>query len=689
MPGCHTVFARKRGAAPSFLDPQGHEGAPVWPLGRTTQGVGLGALNARFGLRRFAWRLGRTAAAVLALRCGAAGAAAYAPGEPATDAPSSAQVGADAVEPLQAASAGNGIQWTLAPWRYSGSVSLDARWLRLEDGTRSTLGLVFNDVEFATHVWQPWFIQLRAGLGTLAARDTTRGPGAPEASNTSTALTGRFSLAAFPLSRFPFELRTELSDSRVRGDSLGTDYRTERISLNQAYRPETGSDSYRINLERSRLRAIDGAADTVDSVRGTALREFADHSFELSGWLSSNERTDTDERSRIATLAARHSFHPASALHVDTMATWNDVQLRSSDATSRFDSASDIRQLSSFATWRPRDGEWLYSPSAPLYLTGSVRIVDATVENAAAQQHVRTLNGALGASQDLTREWRLAVSASGTQADQDGAPTLHGATGNASATYTPEGLSLGAWRYTPSMSGTYGVARSSDVGARRTLGVQLAHAVSRGLALREADSVSLNLTQSLGALHDSQSQLWSRAIAHSAGIYWQGSGAGASQSYAGLSISDSRTWAEERGSFQLVNLQLNRRTQWSRYASGSGNLTWQATRSDTTQIDAFTGTQRDAAPSWQSFTSGSLNYEQQRLLDVPRLRFTALLAANSQQLERRALGDVDAPRERITASLENRLDYAIGLLEARLSARLVRFDARSVASLFARVQRRY
>jgi hypothetical protein len=213
--------------------------------------------------------------------------------------------------------------------------------------------------------------------------------------------------------------------------------------------------------------------------------------------------------------------------------------------------------------------------------------------------------------------------------------------------------------------------------------------VSRGLAWGEGDSVSLNLTQSLGALHDSQTQAWSRAIAHSAGLYWQGGGAGSSQSYAGLSVSDSRTWAEERGSFQLVNVQLSRRTQLSRYASWSGNLTWQATRSDTTQIDAFTGTQRDAAPSWQNFTSGSLNYEQQRLLDVPRLRFTALLAVNSQQLERRALGDVDAPRERITASLENRLDYAIGLLETRLSARLVRFDERSVASLFARVQRRY
>ena len=32
-------------AARSFLIPKGHEGAPSWPLGRTTYGVGLGVLS--------------------------------------------------------------------------------------------------------------------------------------------------------------------------------------------------------------------------------------------------------------------------------------------------------------------------------------------------------------------------------------------------------------------------------------------------------------------------------------------------------------------------------------------------------------------------------------------------------------------------------------------------------------------
>ena len=648
----------------------------------------LPSAAARHRCRRV-WRLAGTAAAVaLLVRTGGVGAAAYLPGPAEADPPTGASGPGDTAAP---GPAGNGIQWALAPIRTSGSVSLDARWMRLEDGTRSSLGLIYNDIDFATHVWQPWFIQLRAGLGTLAAHDTTTGGGnSLGGSSNSTALTGRFSMAVFPISRFPFELRADVSDSRVRGDTLATDYRTERLSLSQSWRPETGSDSVSVNLEHSRLHATDGGADRVTSLRASGLREVDDHSFELSGQWSVNDRSDSDDRSRIAALAARHTFHPASALHVDTLATWNDLRLHSGTPADRFESSTDIRQLSSFATWRPREGEWLYSAGAPLYLTGSVRLVDAATDNGTVEQHVRTLNASLGASQDLTREWRLAASASATQADPGGAAaTLNAATGNASATYTPEGLMLGAWRYSPSVSTSVGIARSSDTGERRTLGAQFAHGVSRSINVSETDSVTYNLTQSAGALHDSQTQGWTRALAHSAGLFWQGAGDGASQSYAGLSASDSRTWADERGSFQLINLQLSRRTQLSRHASWSGNLTLQSTRSDTTQIDVFTNVQRDASPSWQQFYSGSLTYEHQRAFEVPRLRYTAVLALNSQQLERRIDGNIDAPRERITASLENRLDYSIGRLETRLSARHVRFDGRRVSTLFAHVERRY
>lgn len=636
-------------------------------------------------------------------------AAAYLPGSAEPDPPTGA-TGRPANDetPLE----GSGIRWELAPLRYAGTVSVDGRWLRLEDGTRTTQAVLINDIEFATHVWQPWFIQLRGGVGALAARDSARSRAfsraalafrrlrplalgaAEDADNARTvsrsaALTGRVSIAVFPLSRFPFEFRAEANDSRVSGEQLGSNYRSRRFGLSQAWRPEQGNDSYDLAIDYSRLDSTDVGKDAVLVLRGTALRQFERQNLELTALWSGNRRGTGADRSSLATLTARHAFQPNEALQVDTMASWNELRLRSGDAVARFDSRSDIRQISSFATWRPREGDRFYSPESPMYLTGSARFVDSGAEAGQGEQRVGAANASLGVSRELSREWRVAAGVSVTTIQPDGSPRVMTSAGNALVSYTPFGLSWFGWRYAPSLAASMAQLDSSELGTRRTIGGQFSHGLSRSFTLGQADSLSLNLTQSFGAVRDSLALQAARAVAHSAGLYWQGGNNGGSQGYAALSVSDSRALGADTGRFQLVNLQLSRRTQLSRHASWSGNLTWQASRSDTTQLDPFTGVLRESSPGWQHFYSGSLSYEHQRLFDVPRLRYSLLLSVNSQQLESRLEGDIDAPRERISESLEHRVDYAIGRLETRLSARYARFETRNVTSVFARVQRRY
>lgn len=637
-------------------------------------------------------------------------AAAYLPGAAEPDPPTGATgrpaEGETAVE-------GSGIRWELAPLRYAGTVSVDGRWLRLEDGTRTTQAVLLNDMEFATHVWQPWFIQLRGGVGALAARDSARSRaftraalafrrlrplalGAAEEADDghtvthSAALTGRVSIAVFPLSRFPFEFRAEVGDSRVNGDQLGSDYRSRRFGLSQAWRPEQGNHSVDVAVDYSRIDTSGEAGkDAVLVVRGTALRQFERQNLELTALWSTNRRGNGDDRSSLATLTGRHAYQPNESLQVDTMASWNELRLRSGDAVARFDSRSDIRQVSSFATWRPREGDRLYSPESPMYVTGSARFVDSGAEAGNGEQRVRAANASIGVSRELSREWRVAAGLSLTAIQPDAGTRLTTSSGNALVSYTPFGLSWAGWRYTPSLAASLAQLESSELGTRRTIGAQFSHGLSRSIVLGQADSLALNLTQSFGAVRDSQSLQAARAVAHSAGLYWQGANDAGTQGYAALSVSDSRALGADAGRFQLVNLQLSRRTQLSRHASWSGNLTWQASRSDTTQLDPFTGQLRLSSASWQRFYSGSLSYEHQRLFDVPRLRYTLLLSVDSQQLESRLLGDIDAPRERISQSLEHRVDYAIGRLEARLSARYARLETRNLASVFARVQRRY
>jgi hypothetical protein len=262
-------------------------------------------------------------------------------------------------------------------------------------------------------------------------------------------------------------------------------------------------------------------------------------------------------------------------------------------------------------------------------------------------------------------------------------------TGAGSLSWSPVGLPLGDWRYAPAASMSLALNQGGEQPQRRLVGLQGTHSLSRDWTVSEQQQVSLTLSQSAAELRESLSPEPARALAHSLGLFWQSTGDGSSQRYANLSISDARTRAVGEGSFQLVNLQLNQRAQYSRDTSWSINLTLQATRNESTEIDAFTGLRRPQGTGWQHFYSGGGSLEQQRLFGVPRLRHTLQLNLNSQQIERRALGDIDAPRERITSSLESRVDYMIGRLELRLLARLARVDDSSVATVVARLLRRF
>jgi hypothetical protein len=261
---------------------------------------------------------------------------------------------------------------------------------------------------------------------------------------------------------------------------------------------------------------------------------------------------------------------------------------------------------------------------------------------------------------------------------------------NLSLTYTPAVLNFGEWQYAPTASVNGAVTTSSPGEHRRFAGLQATHSLSRSLPLGEGHSLSFNVSQSAGTLAEWGGDTpMTRALAHAGSVFWQSFGDNASQTFAGLSLSDSRSWGASEGRFQMVNLQLTRRTQLSRTSSWSANITTQATRNEASDIDPFTGLLRLQAPGWQHFHTGTVSYENQRVFGVPRLRLTVLLSANSQQLDRRAAGDIDAPIERISESFESRLDYTVGRLDLRLSARQARVEGRPVSSVFVRAQRRF
>lgn len=605
-----------------------------------------------------------------------AGAAGFQPGAPAADPPTGEAPQASAAEPLR----GNGIQWRLAPWRHSGSLGAEERWLRQEDGRRTRQGLLLGDVTFDSYVWQPWFIQVRLGAGFVGSRGSGAEAGSTDRGN---ALTGRLALSVFPASRFPFELRADAADSRSSGTALGSDYRSQRLSLSQGWRAAKGGDSVQLLVEQSRLEDR-VAVDTLSTFNLSALRQLPDHGIDLGLIHSDNHRSDTDEHTRLTTASGRYAYHPAGDVRVETLASWNE--LRFSGLASA--SGSDVRQVSTFASWRTQPTRW-FPEGGPPQVALAARWVESRAIGRVEGERTQAMNATLGLSQELTREWRGTLAASFSQVKSPVAEPSTTVGGSATLAWSPAPSRFGLWRYSPNVSGSAGASADADHTRRQTLGAQASHALMRDWPLAAGHSVSLGFTQSGGVIRDSTLPQSARALAHGANLAWQRSGLDGSQRFGGLTLSESRTWGSGSGRFQLANLQLSQRSQLSRFSSWQANLSWQATRNDSSELDVFSGLRRDTGSGWLRTTNGTLGYEDSRAFGVPRLRASLLAGVNSQPLERRALGDIDAPRERITASLEARLDHAIGLLDTRLAARAARVEGRTVASIQARAQRRF
>ncbi|OYU85621.1 MAG: hypothetical protein CFE45_25615, partial [Burkholderiales bacterium PBB5] len=475
--------------------------------------------------------------------------------------------------------------------------------------------------------------------------------------------------------------------SRASGDTLGADVRSQRVSLSQSYRPEVGNQSVHLQIDHSRLQTA-ASSDTLSTLQLQAQRETGAHSLDASAHLAFNERSDLDERTRLASLNARHGFHPSASLQVDTMASWNDTRLGGSGLL-RQDVGTEVRQLTTVLSWRPREDEPLYDEQRPLQVAASVRWVDVVAASGNQRQGSQAYAGTLGASVELYNTWRVSASATASRLQGGTDRDINNVGLNTSVSWTPAGTLLGAWRYTPSATVNAALFEGSDTGTRRLAGAQASHGLTRDWAVGEGQQVALSLSQSLGALQESQAPRLAIATSHSLGLFWQATGETGGQRFASLSVSDSRSRATSDGLFQLVNLQLSQRTQLSRQSGWSVNLTAQASRSEASSIDVFTGERRQQGQGWQHFYSGGASLDQQRVFGVPRLRHTLQLTFNSQQLERRALGDIDAPRERISQSLESRLDYSIGRLELRTAIRQARVDGRAVSSFIARLQRRF
>jgi hypothetical protein len=567
------------------------------------------------------------------------------------------------VTPVPAAAAAEpglaDVRWQLAPIRWRGLLAMDLRSFSVE-GQQQRRDLVESAILQATsYVYQPWFAQFALGVTGVAAQARGEFP-----SNGST-LGSNGMLSVFPTSRFPFQASFERTDSRSSEQFTGRDFLQQRAGVRQSYRSVGGESNTSVAFDRSTLTSSAFGRDTVDVYNAGYQRSVGANSFDASGNRTLNTR-DAGERSQFDRVFARHNYTGDGLLTAETLASYGAT---SQDLATLMGLKNEVSQLSTFATWRRAEDD-------PLFVTGGARLFRSTIASPLSETETRSGMGYGTANYRVNPNLLLNAGGSVTQISNSGADaSVVLAQEFAGATYTTDAHRLGQYLYTANLGANFTNQSGGEEGRHSVASLQGTHGVNRLFDVAPAQSIALNLSQSLAHSHDTLAGNLD-TLSNYGGLSYRLSSAETLSGFASVSASDSRTRGFAESNLQLVNFQISGQANLGRYSNLVANYTVQGTRSDSSE--PFTVSR-----------NGGGTYQHVRVFGVAQLRYLAIYERSDYQLNTRLQGDLGAQREQVTWSFEQRLEYRIGKLETRLSYRLAEIDGKKNALLFLRVAREF
>ena len=507
-------------------------------------------------------------------------------------------------------------------------------------------------------IWQPWFAQMSGGLGLSSTRTgSSSSSNTAEDKVTSNIITGNAALNLLPYSRFPFEAHYDKSDNRLDTglSAIDSSYRSTRYGLAQRYRTLTGGTQFLASYDRNLWESAVVGTDQQDLLHLDMMQIFAKQTLQINCDITNDDRQQTGESTSVNTLVARHSYIPDPTFSVENLANLSrtNYHLTLGESDTRY------LQLSSSAFWRPSE--------KPLTVTGSARLSGMNSASSGSPSSVQQSASAnLGAYYELSKYIRLNGSANVNVTENNGAQTVAG-NQSAGISYQSDTVNFATFNYNGFASGAV-TNRIDPTDGGQHLALQLGHSLNHGMGLG-AGALGLNLNQTASSDFDTSIPTIVR-LSHSGSLTWSHA-EGQKSTFLRLSASDSRAVSGANDFFQLLNLQASRNEGLSRNASWAGNLTIQAVRQKSGIMPAAyyntpVATTTSDTPVTTTTSSADLSYRHQRVFGVPRLRFVS---------ELRIYGDMPmpvfaGPRLQETRSWENRMDYSIGRLQLRLSARV-------------------
>lgn len=554
--------------------------------------------------------------------------------------------------------AGPGMRWRIPPVVWGGSIGYDLRLDRTGNDPHATQHLLTTTLNGVSYIYQPWLAMVGGSVSVTQGRNSG---GVEDVVSNDRFVTGALRLGLFPRSRFPLEMRYEVSDSRT-DTSLGggVDYRSRTFAVTQRYVPPAGEFNLTATYERRAQEGPTFGEDTQESLLADFSTRWKRHALNATLSRSANRRGLTGEEIDFRSVVARHTYSPGSELNVETNANWAATD----EALLIGPNASQVTQWSSIALWRP-DGQGLsVSASARGFTFSSDQLGDT-----------ETLGASVGANYDVTRNLRVGgfVNATHTTA---GAMTW---VGSLTGTYQGDTVRLGEANYNWYTSAAASQSRSRGL-ADNALSTQLGHTVSHAHPLDSSTTVTANLSQALSASYsygDSQvlgkvEDGLSRALTHTAGLSWY-SIAVDRNAFVRVSLSDARQLDGDRAHFSMINLQINGTFDVDRFRSWSADMTMQRVFQSSLLFDRLRPQNEPDSPRQITHSaSGEITWRQQRLFGVPRLRFQSRLRLSYDT--RSDFNELLPVSDREDASWENRIDYQIGRLDTRGLVRVSRTD---------------
>lgn len=549
----------------------------------------------------------------------------------------------------------------------SGSVGYTYRAITGSSSSDASSNQLRAAVNAQSYLWQPWFATLTAGL--RLTQDATDYQGAGTKTDT-TVLTGDLDLNVLSQSRTPFSLSYRSSDSRVDTVQLpntvttlgGREFTTQRLALRQSYFNNQG-DRFQARYDRNTWETR-GGEDYLDHLIGAEMNlRRPRHTLIAKSSYQEIERNVMDQQTDTVVVNVDHYYHPNRAFRVDSMASHYDSETRATPAigsTNLGDSTLDLTQLSSFLFWRPQH--------RPLSFSAGVRVFGMSAENAGNQLEQTSVSAMSGVFYQWTKNLRLDANVEGTVIDND--ERTQSSRQRVGALYQSDLREIFArmtWNWYTSASVQHQDFSEESI---LTSVLRVGHDAQRLWLTDGRGTIRLSLSQSAsGSQQSGDADQATQRIDHSGSLSWDKYSEGAT-TMVQLTLADSRGYGDQEDTQHFANLQLMRTQTLSIRSQLSGNLTVQYVRRD------FIGMRDDDTVA----ATGQLNFQHRDLFDIAQLRFHSDLRISHAALDE----GIDR------AEWENRLSYAIGLLDTSASWRYINLDNEEKYSLiYFQVDRRF